>query len=167
MKEKKSFHIGTGITSLLMIFVVLCLTTFGILSFSSANAEYSLTKKNADYVTSYYGAYSKGAEVLARIDSIIYEERSVEETTTEEFIISVENKLKEIKLTEGNIDIEKDDKGLYVAYSCEISSSQELELKLMINKKTDAKRYKVISCCVKSEIGELSYEEELPDMWGE
>ena len=90
MKEKKSFHIGTGITSLLMIFVVLCLTTFGILSYSSANAEYTLTKKNADYVTNYYSVYSMGAEALAKIDTILYQERSTEETISEEFLSAVE-----------------------------------------------------------------------------
>ena len=167
MKEKKSFHIGTGITSLLMIFVVLCLTTFGILSFSSANAEYALTKKNADYVTNYYGAYSKGAVVLSRIDSIIYQVRSSEEVADEEYFMAIENKLKEMELSEGSLEIVKEDKGLHVKFLCEISNNQELMLELMINERTGVKRYKVISCYVKSKIGDLSYEEELPDMWGE
>lgn len=167
MKEKKSFHIGTGITSLLMIFVVLCLTTFGILSFSSANAEYALTKKNADYVTNYYSAYSEGAVVLSSIDRVIYQVRSSEEVSEEEYFETVENKLKEMKLDEGSLEFIREDKGLFVTFICEISNNQELMLELMINDITDAKRYKVISCYVKSEIGDLSYEEELPDMWGE
>ena len=50
---------------------------------------------------------------------------------------------------------------------CEITNGQDLKLDILINDKEDAQRYKVISCFVKSEIGEMSYEEELPDMWGE
>lgn len=167
MKEKKSFHIGTGITSLLMIFVVLCLTTFGILSYSSANAEYTLTKKNADYVTNYYSVYSMGAEALAKIDRILYQERSTEETKSEEYLSAVENKLKEIKLTKGSIEITRESNCLYVTYLCEITNGQDLKLDILINDKKDSQRYKVTSCFVKSEIGEMSYEEELPDMWGE
>ena len=167
MKEKKSFHIGTGITSLFMIFVVLCLTTFGILSYSAANAEYALTKKNSDYVTSYYKAYSKGAETLARIDSIICNERKVENIETEEYFNAIEDKLMKMELDESHFDIIKEEGAMYVTYFKNISKDQDFKLEIMINKETDTQRYKVISCYVNSELGDASYGEELPDMWGE
>ena len=52
-----------------MIFVVLCLTTFGVLSYVTANADYKLSKKNADAVTAYYQADSKANQLLKTIDS--------------------------------------------------------------------------------------------------
>ena len=110
---------------------------------------------------------TKGAVVLSRIDSIIYQVRSSEEVADEEYFMAIENKLKEMELSEGSLEIVKEDKGLHVKFLCEISNNQELMLELMINERTGAKRYKVISCYVKSKIGDLSYEEELPDMWGE
>lgn len=167
MKEKKTFHIGTGITSLLMIFVVLCLTTFGILSYSSANAEYALTKKNSNYVTNYYDAYSKGAKILAKIDKIIYEERHTENLETAEYFDSIKGNIEKLQLDEACVEVTVEEEVMYVTYIDEISRNQDLKLEIMINKETDTKRYKVISCYVNSEIGNMSYEEELPDMWGE
>ena len=38
---------------------------------------------------------------------------------------------------------------------------------LKVNEQTDSKRYSIISSYLKSELGSESYEEELPDMWGE
>ena len=41
-KEKRSFGLSIGSSSILMVFVVLCLTTFATLSLVSANADYKL-----------------------------------------------------------------------------------------------------------------------------
>lgn len=69
MKSKSEFHLSVGTSSILMIFVVLCLTTFGVLSFVTANSDYKLSRKNADAVTAYYQADSKADELLKTIDS--------------------------------------------------------------------------------------------------
>ena len=47
---------GMGASSILMIFVVLALTTFGILSFLSARADLRLTERAADHTVAYYKA---------------------------------------------------------------------------------------------------------------
>ena len=69
MKQKNELHLSVGTSSILMIFVVLCLTTFGVLSYVTANADYKLSKKNADAVTAYYKADTKANELLKTIDS--------------------------------------------------------------------------------------------------
>ncbi len=69
MKNKSEFHLSVGTSSILMIFVVLCLTTFGVLSFVTANADYKLSRKNADAVFAYYQSDSKADELLKMIDS--------------------------------------------------------------------------------------------------
>lgn len=69
MKQKNEFHLSIGTSSILMIFVVLCLTTFGVLSYVTANADYKLSQKNADAVTAYYKADTKLNELLKMIDS--------------------------------------------------------------------------------------------------
>lgn len=69
MKQKNELHLSVGTSSILMIFVVLCLTTFGVLSYVTANADYKLSQKNADAVTAYYQADSKANELLKTIDS--------------------------------------------------------------------------------------------------
>ena len=67
---KKSPTPSVGISSILMIFMVLCLTTFGILSFSSARADLNLMKKNASAVKTYYEADAASEELLVRADAL-------------------------------------------------------------------------------------------------
>lgn len=167
MKEKKSFHIGTGVTSMLMIFVILCLTTFGILSYTSANAEHKLTKKNADYVMNYYNGYSNGAKALAKLDKIIYIVREDENISDEKYYDSIEEEINKLAVEECTFEVTRQDDKLLVVISSDIYNGQQLALNVQINEKNDSKRYKVNSCYVKSSAGNISYEEALPDMWGE
>lgn len=67
MESKNRIPFSVGGSSILMIFVVLCLTTFGILSYVTANADCRISTKNADTVKNYYEA---GAEVQARLEQI-------------------------------------------------------------------------------------------------
>nr|WP_319489614.1 hypothetical protein [uncultured Caproiciproducens sp.] len=68
MKRKGDFHLGVGASSILMIFVVLCLTTFGILSYVTANADNKISTKNAETVESYYTGTVAAEEKLQKID---------------------------------------------------------------------------------------------------
>ncbi len=64
----KGFGINIGSSSILMIFVLLCLVTFSALSLVSANADYKLTEKTAESVSGYYEADAKAETLLASID---------------------------------------------------------------------------------------------------
>ena len=165
MKKKKSFHIGTGITSLLMIFVVLCLTTFGILSFTSANAEVALTKKNSDYVEAYYKAYSTGSVILADIDKAIYEVDAKSDVNL--YYQKVEEAISTMKFDGCIIESAIDENGMCISINIDVTSKQQLFMSLKVNEQSDSKRYQVVSNYLKSEYGSDAYEEELPDMWGE
>jgi len=75
MKQNKqqSTFINIGSSSLLMVFLVLCLTTFAILSLSSAQSDYSFSKKFAEHKTEYYEASSRAEMILGEIDQILAE----------------------------------------------------------------------------------------------
>lgn len=62
---------GMGASSILMIFVVLALTTFGILSLLSARADLRLTKRAADHTAAYYAADQTVENTLAAIDDAL------------------------------------------------------------------------------------------------
>lgn len=64
----KGFGINVGSSSILMIFVLLCLVTFSTLSLVSANADYKLTAKTVESVSGYYEADAKAELLLASID---------------------------------------------------------------------------------------------------
>lgn len=64
-----------GGISILMVFVVLCLTTFGLLTLATARAEMRLTEKNAQSVAAYYESSGRMQELLAEIDGALKEGR--------------------------------------------------------------------------------------------
>ena len=57
--------VNIGITSLILIFIVLCLSTFALLSLSSAKGDLNLAERNARAVTGYYEADTKGQQWVA------------------------------------------------------------------------------------------------------
>ena len=54
---------GLGATSLILMFSVLCLAIFALLSLSVANRDRSYTEKLADSVTGYYAADSRAVVI--------------------------------------------------------------------------------------------------------
>lgn len=60
-----------GASSVLMIFVVLCLTTFGVLSLVSAKADLRLTDKTLAAAEEYYAADAEVEILLSRIDAAL------------------------------------------------------------------------------------------------
>ena len=67
-KKNSSASIPTvGGSSLLVIFAVLCLTVFALLSMSTVKGDTNLSSKSAESITNYYAADTKAEEVLAEI----------------------------------------------------------------------------------------------------
>jgi hypothetical protein len=71
VKRKSSFNLSVGASSILMIFVVLCLTTFAVLSYVTANADGKISTKNAETVENYYAATTEVEKKLQPIDDIL------------------------------------------------------------------------------------------------
>lgn len=66
----KSFF-NIGITSIILIFVMLCLLTFSVLSLVSARADLGLSQKSAQRTTAYYESYNSAVEILQEITACI------------------------------------------------------------------------------------------------
>lgn len=74
MKDKQqSYFVNIGSSSLLVIFLILCLVTFAILSLSSAKSDYTFSERLAEHKRAYYEASSRAEDIVAEIDSILYE----------------------------------------------------------------------------------------------
>ena len=56
MKHKMKYSMPVGTSSILLIFMTLCLICFATLSLANANADYRLSKKLADHTSAYYQA---------------------------------------------------------------------------------------------------------------
>ena len=66
MAEQTSRNkVNIGLSSLILIFIVLCLSTFGLLSLSSARGDLELAERGAQAAKEFYEADSKGQQWLA------------------------------------------------------------------------------------------------------
>lgn len=146
MSEKQKFHIGTGIPSILMIFVVLCLTTFGILSYSSAQADYNLTMKNVEHVQAYYAADAKAQQKLAEIDRILYQSM----LTTEDDMVYKDTIMSLIAAEDSSIritDTSRDEAGNHgiceVEFRIEVIENQTLSVALEVAPLAEGVRYQI------------------------
>lgn len=71
---RKQVNIGT--TSLILIFVILCLSAFGLLSLSSAKGDLNLAEKNAKAVQIYYEADAAGEAFVQMVHQVFQEAKS-------------------------------------------------------------------------------------------
>lgn len=68
MSKRKYSTINIGSSSMLVVFIILCLVTFSVLSVASANNDRKYSEKIADRTTAYYEASNKAEELLSQID---------------------------------------------------------------------------------------------------
>lgn len=60
-----------GSASILLVFVILCLVSFAVLSIVSANADSKLSSRVLERTTAYYDACNQAEQSLAGIDKIL------------------------------------------------------------------------------------------------
>lgn len=70
-KNGPSFGLNIGSSSILMIFVILCLVSFAALSTVSANADHKLSSKVLSRTTAYYNACNEAEKALADLDNTL------------------------------------------------------------------------------------------------
>ena len=96
---------GTGSASIILVFAVLCLTIFSLISLTTANANQALTERQVQTVTGYYQADTLAERVLSQLLA-----------------------LDEIPASILGVDITVDGDGQtdYVAYTCPASDGKAL-----------------------------------------
>ena len=108
MKKKTSRPLlTTGTSTLLLIFVSLCLLTFAVLSFLSARADQNLSRKTAERTSAYYEACNQAEDRLGEADQTL--EKIWQETANEKAYFQAVRKTFE----DMDFDEEKKYKGIY------------------------------------------------------
>lgn len=143
--KKYEFKVSTGITSIMMIFVVLCLTAFGVLSYSSANADIKLSVKNADSKLEYYQAEGEINEKICDVDGIILKVRQ-KNLGGDEYYEAIKKAVREAY---GDNAYNQENNTVILKES--IDDSRYIYVVLKINDENTAKRYDVESCMVSAE----------------
>src|SRR5699024_12402475 len=67
MNPRRKNFLSTGTPSIVLIFVLLCLLTFSVLSVVSARADLNLSTKSADRTTEYYEAENEANDILLTV----------------------------------------------------------------------------------------------------
>lgn len=70
-KRETGYRVSIGSPSLILIFIVLCLVSFGMLSLSTAKSEWNLAERNASAVTEYYRADSQGEDFYRLVSETV------------------------------------------------------------------------------------------------
>ncbi len=116
--ERKSAGVNIGGASIIMVFSVLCLTIFAVLTLVSANAESSLAKKSLSNVEDYYSADASACDTLSKIYEIVDSSSDIQQIKAQVLALS-----DTMKVTEKNGQLD-------ISYVENIDKGQELTAKL-------------------------------------
>jgi len=72
-KKKREFSLNVGASSILFIFVILCLVSFSTLSLASAMSDYKLGDKVKSNSEMYFNACNEAEEDLSELDHVLTE----------------------------------------------------------------------------------------------
>ncbi|MEA4987177.1 MAG: hypothetical protein VB095_03895 [Anaerovorax sp.] len=161
--ERTRGTIQIGISSLLLVFTVLCLVVFSVLALSSAKADWKLAQKNKISVNQYYEADSLAEEMAKKINDHIID-----------LIVSNSTIIKNQELLgnslEENLDVSYNKEDNTVSYQIDINDEQLLLVCLKIKSYNEIqkriKNYEVISWVVQNKM-DYEIDESIPVWNGE
>lgn len=161
MYKKSSVSISVGTSSILVIFVILCLTTFSALSLISAKADYALSQKAQIAADNYWQAHNTAAQTLKDIDSVLTQAIS-KAVSYEEYeryaleLLALNKNLSSVDFTPAQNNTAK------LQFCVPIDASQELLVELGLS--FSPGRYKVISWRSRNTVNWEEYETPI-DLW--
>ena len=85
------FNIGAS--SLLVIFLILCLVTFAILTLTSAKSDADFAEKLAHHKMNYYAACNTAESTLDKIDAVLADAWQLSDTDTAAVFTEIETQL--------------------------------------------------------------------------
>ena len=75
-ENSRKIAMGVGYVSVMLIFAVICLTIFAVLSFKAAISTDSFNERSGDFLKQYYAADSKAKETLSKLNDCMLEAQS-------------------------------------------------------------------------------------------
>ncbi|MBO5260488.1 MAG: hypothetical protein J6B26_08940 [Agathobacter sp.] len=71
MNKKRKFSVNIGFSSIMMVFIMICLVTFATLSLLTSHSDYRLSQKMADKTTAYYEADTIAKDTARMIEQYL------------------------------------------------------------------------------------------------
>ena len=136
MKKKTSRPLlTTGTSTLLLIFVSLCLLTFAVLSFLSARADQNLSRKTAERASAYYEACNQADDRLGETDRML--EKIWQETANEKAYFQAVRETFE--------DMDFDEENRMLSFSVPLTDTQVLTVTLKLRTPESGSTFYTIS----------------------
>ena len=140
-RNKPAFSSGIGSSSILIIFVTLCLVSFATLSICSAHVDLKLSTKVLERTTAYYEAVGKAEKMLSQLDQTLLN-----------FYRSCESE-----------EVYYETVGRNKSFLIPISDLQALEINVTINYPyNNSDSFYTLECFRVIITGELEYDDSLP-----
>lgn len=135
--KKKTFRplLTTGTSTLLLIFVSLCLLTFAVLSFLSARADQNLSRKTAERTSAYYEACNQAEDRLGETDRML--EKIWQETANEKAYFQA--------VREAFEDMDFDEESRMLSFSVPLTDTQVLTVTLKLRTPESGSTFYTIS----------------------
>lgn len=160
MKKNKVFGIGVGTTSVLMLFIVMCLVMLAILSYMIVKTDTGMVDKKANYSIRYQMADSVAVDTLAKIDEKLYE------ISDKKILFANEIECRDIMDTLDGISVDYTKK--HIAYRVGLDDDSYLDVLLRINVKNNLvnkkERYKILKWNMVTETKEIG--NDTLNVWG-
>lgn len=137
MKRKNEIIPCIGASSILMIFVVLCLTTFAALSFATANADRKISEKNAESVKSYYQACSRIQLKLQKIDSALADAQAKSESG------SYFDKIVSELAPDSSLSVSQPGGEMQISFSEHVDAGRKISVIVSVNPSKSTPRYRL------------------------
>ena len=142
-KQQSSF-MNMGTSLLLVIFLVLTLVTFAVLSLSSAKSDYNLSAKLAKHKTEYYDASAKAEAVLSEIDEKLETLAQESHNDTTSYYAAAGEQFDQVSLQDTLLHCEITPEDALISYTIPMSDSQALQVILHITDYTQNDTYYTI-----------------------
>lgn len=135
-RASRSFG-GIGIASVILIFIMLCMVTFAVLSLMTARSDLNQSRQNADRTTAYYQAENEAEDILTSILQCI--EETLDAPDAASFYHSLREQL------EGTQGIRfSDDSRLTYCVPCGQDQQLQVTLELSYEEQEDGRHYKIL-----------------------
>ena len=122
-KKPKITGVPLGGPSLLMAFILLCLTTFAVISYLSALRDFRLSDKTAENVAMYYEADGLGEEILAKVHGMVKDQIPFQDMKR--------------KIFDVEISLEEKENAFLVVYDVPIQEELVIHVKAEVTPKPD------------------------------
>ncbi len=140
---KKTSGISIGTSSILVIFVLLCLITFATLSLATAGADYKLAVTATSTTTEYYNAETEAVRRLEQLDFVLRPCAAAALGEDEAaYVASAYNTLaalpEQCTLDRGPGNT------LFASYTVQINAAKEIQVRLQITLSGNSPRYSIL-----------------------